>query len=77
MRSEMDKTSIEGAFRCCALGTRKRLVVFSVCSYIINSIQSDIHQTVVSTNASGRDADERVPMSDMASKSAVSSSSTG
>ena len=32
---EMDKTGIEGAFRCCALGTRKRLVVFSVCSYII------------------------------------------
>ena len=27
MRLEMDKTGIEGAFRCCALGTRKRLVL--------------------------------------------------
>ena len=41
MRLEMDKINIKGAFRCCALGTRKRLVVFSVCSYLIqfNSIQ--------------------------------------
>ena len=40
-RLEMDKINIERAFRCCALGTRKRLVVFSVCSYLIqfNSIQ--------------------------------------
>ena len=35
--SDMDKVRIEEAFRCCALGTRKRLVVFSVCSYIIKS----------------------------------------
>ena len=30
MRSEMDEVHIEKVFRCCALGTRKRLLVFSV-----------------------------------------------